>query len=611
MQHEVAVFSFSITIEKKASSVIKLYDIISCMNSYRSVHEPPFKYAWEVSMASTDDYIGSQLGNYLIGARLASGQFGSVYYGKHQILDRQVAIKFLHNIHLSSLEERKAFFQEAKFLEQLEHPHCLRVYDVGIDSNVPYIISQYAANGSLWDRLQKRRKFFPLDYVLSILSQIGQALQHAHDQNIIHRDLKPANILFAQNDQVLLADFGLAVVLHAASVQKVDIAGTPEYMAPEQFHGQAGRKSDQYALGCIAYELVTGHLPFETADFVSLGYVHSMQKPAPPSHSNPSLPPHIERAILKAMGKQRADRFASIQDFITALTTPTPLIQEKRSQPVIQAPQSPSPSLNQLIEQGHTYMQQKRYKEAIHAYEEALRRDVQNITATLGKAQALTKLTMYEQALIVYELVLSFDPRSLPGYLGKGYVLHQLKRYQDALLTYKEAQHLYPQEREVYLGKYTLYLELKRYEPALVAINQAIQIDPHHALAYNDKARLLVELQRYEEAIDACEQAIQQNPGLVEAHYRKGFALCQLRRPTEAIAVANTILQVDSQCASAYVLRGYIFLELGQPKEALVECNQALLLQHDLRAAYACKADALEGLGRGAEARRARQKAQE
>src|SRR6266849_169966 len=163
----------------------------------------------------------------------------------------------------------------------------------------------------------------PVEEALTILAQIGQALQHAHQQNIIHRDLKPENILFNAKGDALLADFGIAIVLATSSVRQVDATGTPAYMAPEQFRGMISKESDQYALGCIAYELFTGHQPFTAPDFVAIGFLHAAEPPLAPTHYNPQLPLHTEQAILKAMAKQRADRYPDIAGFITALRAST------------------------------------------------------------------------------------------------------------------------------------------------------------------------------------------------------------------------------------------------------------------------------------------------
>ncbi|HEY6540283.1 MAG TPA: serine/threonine-protein kinase, partial [Ktedonobacteraceae bacterium] len=277
-------------------------------------------------MVDVDKNIGRVIGNYRVLVEIGSGGFGKVYQGEHIFLtERSVAIKFLHT-HLSSNEEREQFLQEAHFLEKLKHPFMLHFFDVGIDDGFPYIVTEYAPEKSLRNRMKQHApSLLPAQEILTILSQVGQALAYAHQQHIIHRDLKPENILFNAGGEALLSDFGIATTLSTASVKAVGLIGTPLYMAPEQFQGVISKESDQYALGCIAYELVTGQPPFTAPDFISLGFRHLSVAPVPPSQLNPNIPLHVEQAILKAIAKQRHDRHTDIRAFISALTTPAPV----------------------------------------------------------------------------------------------------------------------------------------------------------------------------------------------------------------------------------------------------------------------------------------------
>ena len=268
--------------------------------------------------------INSDIGNYHIISELAYGSFGRVYLARHSVFtNRVVALKLMQHSPLSSPQERKQFLDEARILELLHHPYILPILDAGIYDGLPYLVAEYAMNGSLRDQLLRRTPdLLPVEASLRILSQVGQALYFAHQQNIIHRDLKPENILFNARGDALLADFGLATMLASVSVKYVSNAGTPRYMAPEQFNSTVSKESDQYALGCIAYELFTGHRVFDADDPMSLMFKHVTEAPIPLSHYQPGIPEYIEHAVLKALAKQRHDRYADIKSFIMALHTP-------------------------------------------------------------------------------------------------------------------------------------------------------------------------------------------------------------------------------------------------------------------------------------------------
>ncbi len=271
----------------------------------------------------------NRIGSYVLLRELARGSFGRVYLAQHSVLtNRTVAIKLMLSAPLSSAEKQENFLQEARFLEMLKHPHILPIIDVSFHENIPYLVTEYESSGSLRDRLhQQLPHVLPLEESLRILVQIGQALHYAHQRQIIHRDLKPENILFNTQGDALLTDFGISTMLATASIKNVDNDGTPAYMAPEQFRGTISKESDQYALGCIAYELFTGHAPFTAPDFFSLGFKHLMEPPLPPTVYTPNLPEHLSHAVLTALTKDRTNRYPDVLTFINALQR-SPLSEE-------------------------------------------------------------------------------------------------------------------------------------------------------------------------------------------------------------------------------------------------------------------------------------------
>lgn len=270
-----------------------------------------------------DELLGHQLGSYELVKKLGQGAFGSVYLGKHFLLEHKppVAIKVLNNS-LTSQDEINRFFQEAVLLDELTHPYILPVLDANLYEGYPFFVAEYAPGGSLRDRMDQLNGA-PMETkeIVHIISQVGQGLQHAHDLNVVHRDMKPANILFNAQDAALLADFGIAV--HTQKTSRVDEIGTPTYMSPEQFKGKISKRSDQYALACIVYEMLTGQALFTADDPYTIGYKHIYEQPVKPHTLNPSIAQAIEDIILKALSKNREDRYPKVTDFLTALQSAT------------------------------------------------------------------------------------------------------------------------------------------------------------------------------------------------------------------------------------------------------------------------------------------------
>jgi len=263
------------------------------------------------------DRVGQQAGNYILVSKLGKGGFSEVYLAEHLYLKTQAAIKVLSVRLLEG--EQKAFFDEARIVARLNHPRIVRVLDFGVIDRVPFLVMEYAPNGTL-RKLHPKGTVVPLKTALSYVEQIASALQYAHDEQLIHRDVKPSNMLVNKKDEVLLSDFGTALALESSITVKREemMVGTPAYTAPEQLQGNAVFASDQYALGMVAYEWLTGNRPFRgTFEEVARMHLHT----SPPSLRSqvPDIPLSVERVIFKALEKRPEERFGSVREFAVAL----------------------------------------------------------------------------------------------------------------------------------------------------------------------------------------------------------------------------------------------------------------------------------------------------
>src|SRR6266516_3103538 len=207
------------------------------------------------------DRIGQQFGNYRLLRSLGQGGFAEVYLGEHVHLGSRVAVKVLHSRLI--VREQEQFLREARTIASLDHPAIVRVLDCGVEHGVPFLIMTYAPYGSL-RQFYPAGKRLPLPDILSYASSIASALSYAHDRRLIHRDIKPENILLGPRKEVLLSDFGIAVISSSSTSPNAGTtAGTVAYMAPEQIMGKARAVSDQYALGVVIYEWLCGELPLQ------------------------------------------------------------------------------------------------------------------------------------------------------------------------------------------------------------------------------------------------------------------------------------------------------------------------------------------------------------
>jgi len=283
------------------------------------------------------DRIGQRLGNYHITRLLGRGGFAEVYLGEHIYLKTPAAVKILHT-RLSGQEDLDGFLREAQLIARLIHPNIVRVMDFGIEGDTPFLVMDYASHGTLRQRHPKGTRL-PLSTIVPYVKDLAAALQHAHEERLVHRDIKPENMLLGRRNEVLLSDFGIALIAQSSRYQSTqDVVGTVAYMSPEQIQGKPRPASDQYSLGIVVYEWLTGDRPFH-GSFTELCTQH-MFAPVPSLREKiPDIAPQVEQVVAIALAKDVKQRFGSIQAFATALeqasqsTEPTALISRPEPYP--------------------------------------------------------------------------------------------------------------------------------------------------------------------------------------------------------------------------------------------------------------------------------------
>jgi tetratricopeptide (TPR) repeat protein/TolB-like protein len=274
---------------------------------------------------------------FLLERELGQGGMATVYLARDLAHDRPVALKALHPELAASLGPER-FLREVALAGRLEHPHVLPVFESGSAAGRLWYTMPYVEGESLRQRIGRETQL-SLEESLRITRQVALALDHAHRLGIVHRDIKPDNILL-RDGQALVADFGIAKALDAAGGEKLTETGlslgTPTYMSPEQATaGRVDARSDVYSLGCVLYEMLAGDPPFGGSTARAVMARHAVDPVPAIRTARPTVPPHVERAITRALAKVPADRFASAGEFSAALdqagdpTAPAPAIRAR------------------------------------------------------------------------------------------------------------------------------------------------------------------------------------------------------------------------------------------------------------------------------------------
>lgn len=264
-----------------------------------------------------DKYVGKKLdGRYDIRELIGIGGMANVYRCYDTIDDREVAIKILKDEYLNNLEFIRRFKNESKAIAVLSHPNIVRVFDVSFGDMIQYIVMEYIDGITLKEYIQQQG-FLTWKETVHLISQVLAALSHAHSKGVVHRDVKPQNMMLLSDGTIKVTDFGIARFSNNTKTMTEQAIGSVHYIAPEQAKGDiTDGRTDIYSLGVMMYEMLTGKLPYDGDNAVSVALMHLQLTPDAPCEINPDIPEGLEEITLKAMQKQPKDRYQSAQEML-------------------------------------------------------------------------------------------------------------------------------------------------------------------------------------------------------------------------------------------------------------------------------------------------------
>lgn len=507
--------------------------------------------------------------DYVLEDLIGEGGMGAVYRARHVLLDRTVAIKVMSDELLADAEFEARFVREAKAQGRLHHPYIVGVSDFFAENGRYYLVMPLVEGRSLEDHFLIKGKPLPLPEALSISADVLSALDYAHQHGVIHRDVKPSNILLDANGHAHLVDFGIALMVGFDRRTRTGTTiGTPHYMSPEQIRRprDLDHRTDVYSFGCVLYEMVTGHPPFEAnddegdTDFV-VKEGHVSRQPVAPRLKNAAVPAVLNDIILRTLSKQPDERFSGCGEFARALAgMANSLDVPNGSSPLKPAPRLPlfewfkRPvwrlslilgvvallAVIVMIVFGHqrdhqnaevnnskglALFEQKKFAEAEAAYRQAVALDPKNALYHDNLGRALYSQKKYAEAEAECRQALALDPNS-PDYnndLGKA--LMDQDKQKEAEAEFRQALALLPKEARYHNNLGLVLEKQQRYPEAEAEYKQAIALDPNDGRYHNNFGNYLKNRQKYSEAEAEYRKAIAINPKAAMYHDGLGTAL--------------------------------------------------------------------------------------
>lgn len=555
-------------------------------------------------------------GRYEILTLLGQGGFGTTFiaYDRHLPSNNQCVVKQLKPQSTDPLTletARRLFDTEAKVLYQLGIHEQIPQLFAYFEENQEFYLVQELIDGNDLSYEIIPGKQLPEEQVISLLQDILEILEFVHKQNVIHRDINPRNLIRRKHDnKLILIDFGAVKqvttqVIKGGKTSFTIAIGTPGYRPSEQANGNPKLSSDIYAVGMVGIQALTGLIPDQIPTHPETGEISW--------HDSLSVNPELVAVLDKMVRYDFRQRYQSatsalqtLKDLTTkksatvAVSIKPGFIKAKLSKKILYKAlilggvlglifitviltinTVKSNNAIELSHQGETFLELKRYNDALDAYNRAVELKPAYTEAWIGQANTLLELKRYQEAMDAYDQTIQLQPNYLEAWNGRGKALNHLQRSKEAIASFDSALKIQPNNLEAWYERGNVQIKLQQYSEAITSFDKAVKIQPNNSLAWHKRGIALHNLRRYQEAVESYDKAVEHKPDYAEAWYQRGNALINLQKSKEAVESYDKAVQFQPNFQIAWYSKGSALNNLRNFKEAVNSFDQAVKLNPD------------------------------